>query len=1345
MKKTLTLCIMLFALWAKIFATDYLTDDNGYLLHYFMKSGTPTEVYLNCHQDIISENSPRSLSFTFGGKLSWYNLRARFLSCWYVFSFGKFDIHYKLYYKKAGETEYKLATEGCEYYIDEQIKEHESQEISYKRTIAYMEKPFEYTIGWNFPQGVKTGVYLFKIAVSISPNDSQPSTEYIVGKHYENGATNIFCKYESAIKYITNNGGIVHHMTSETNQTGGKASINYVNSNRSIIRGSAPSNPTNSEGYRLVYNHPNAEFVVHLSSENTPADTLFNNKRYNAYAHFLCGIGENYKIPTYDNLLNEYKKCITDQSYQYQTDLRYIDYIKQTQQSIYHFLKQKYNSKEYVDGANSIDIAPSNYGIIRTRSMLLQTANEESTQFNANVVSKLSEYEKTENTWFSRVYHVRDLSFSKLPKTTLEGNTVFKVWNKMLYHPTPLSDICTALGCSYYGPANASYFQNFGSNFENYPYLYLSENCIMYKLLPEVQLEALSSNEKVCQYICGDDSTQYIHLRGKSIVCKDASPTLYQPQYMWQVSENLISWQTIEDTHPCRISSFDVENYHAIDSKDMLLKSSIIRKNKPLYFRQICVLKSFASKEESSLYNYPITTNNQTNYYISIASDDYYTYRLMPDLLEQNFAFTGYDWQRNTYVCQDDNINNRLIQFSLTEGYNLTKEQIAVLNNFVTYKVYEIDTLGNKKLVSDTNKYLIPEQKDSMQLECAIIACNDSIGKEIRIFQYPKERIELEHITSSAAIGKRDSMRNTLYLTCLKETSPVITLNESSQGSRFWIRRIISMQPPHLINHQWDVLNRGACYEIFTENKWNFLEDTGFQQDDATITQLREYGKQKQWLQNETQTQNAINDSINDNIWKAFSQGDGISEVLPYKEGLEKAVFCLREINANGCKSDSVLVEIDYVLPIVGNEIGFKHTQSDTVFVPSGEANPYIVGSYPVSGGYGAVNESNGTTYTYQWMRKSSNNEWEPIVIGTRYYAEVTDNGSKIINSSTKYVSLPEETLKDIQENWEIARFVYSRKNNDKATQLVSVSNSLWMLSTKLLSNEHAQVYEADCPKEKITIVINEPDELVTKNTRYCWSTSDKNLVLATTSTNYGNSENKCTIKNAQKDFTVTVYRYDTKTGIKSNSIEIPIDVSSFSSNFSIVYNNYEYELDETLIVSPGSKIQLVNQSAHAQDNLNVWVLQVQDNFMGDGRMVDGSTSHLINPSCYLYNVGQNKIKLTTTSPKGCNETIVAENLYVQGINNRSVSSYFEENEYYPENSIPTQIVRPTWLNEQNHYTVQITSNKTDYAIALYTLTGQCVLPSYMANGNHQLPLSWLPQGTYLLHVDQLVYKLIKN
>ena len=108
-----------------------------------------------------------------------------------------------------------------------------------------------------------------------------------------------------------------------------------------------------------------------------------------------------------------------------------------------------------------------------------------------------------------------------------------------------------------------------------------------------------------------------------------------------------------------------------------------------------------------------------------------------------------------------------------------------------------------------------------------------------------------------------------------------------------------------------------------------------------------------------------------------------------------------------------------------------------------------------------------------------------------------------------------------------------------------------------------------------------------------------------------------------------------------------------------------EYGLDEKLVVPPGSKIQLINQTVNADEHLNKWVLQLQENYMGDGRIVEGATSTLVNPSCYLYNLGQHKIKLTTTSKNGCNETVLAENIYVEGAQGRAIQSYFETEDSY--------------------------------------------------------------------------------
>jgi hypothetical protein len=170
----------------------------------------------------------------------------------------------------------------------------------------------------------------------------------------------------------------------------------------------------------------------------------------------------------------------------------------------------------------------------------------------------------------------------------------------------------------------------------------------------------------------------------------------------------------------------------------------------------------------------------------------------------------------------------------------------------------------------------------------------------------------------------------------------------------------------------------------------------------------------------------------------------------------------------------------------------------------------------------------------------------------------------------------------------------------------------------------------------------------------------------------------------------------------------------------------------------------LVNLSVNAEENLNEWVLQIQDNFMGDGNSYDGTTSNLVNPSCYLYNVGQHKIKLTTTSTNGCSETTVAENIFVQGVTQRNMpTSHFGETENVP-NQYALQQVYPTLLNAENGYTVHIASNKQTYPVALYNLIGNPILKQ-TSSYNTLLDLSFMAQGSYLLQVDNTIYKLIKQ
>lgn len=1271
MKKTFTLWLMLLVCISPLFATDYLIEDNEYLLNYFNKSGTPSEVYLNCEQEVVTTKSNKTITFTYGGNLTWYNMQVKALNCWYVWSFGKFDIHYKLFYKAANQEKYTLGTEGTHYYIDNDIALHEAPIIDYKRNVVKIDKkPFENTIQWTLPNGLKEGTYQFMLLVSISASDIAPTTTPTVGRHYENGANNIFCKYESAIKHINGTVSTGHTTTSNQNRSGGIIKIEYVNSNKSVIQGNSTYNPLNEEGYRLVYNHPDAIFNVSLTTDNTPVDTIIDSKKYHGYSTFICGVGESYQIPSTSMLDKEIKECQNNQQPNY-NNLRCIELVKHSNPTLFSFIKNKYNNGDFIDGASQVN-ADGWYGIIRPRGVLLQSVNQAATLFNENAISKLSDYEKTGTTWFTRTYHVRDLEQVKFPNSNINDHNVFKVWNKMHYSYNKVHDVTQALGCSFYGPSY-NVLTTYGSNKENYPYLFFGQNCLMFKLVPKVYFPTLSTAEQEEVHICAtEESKTLIHLVGKSIVCPNTSPTVYSPLYFWQISTNGVTWRNIADNDPNRVNADETDQITVVDSKDLLLKSTILKNDKPLYFRQLCVLKSFASTEESALYNYPIEVNGKTYYYISVASSEFYTYRALSKPMAQNFGFMDYEWPTHTYLCPQEELQQKLIQFDLVKDIHISDHEINLLKQHASYDIYQIDTKGNKTLVSQKNTYNIPAlAQDTTHYQCVISLCGDSLSKDIYIYRFKPDNILLSQLSSTAAIAKADSINNYVQLLCLNEHSPSITIKNN---------------------------NVGNVYEYKAENSW-----------------------------------------------QPFTKNIEGTTLLPYVKERPNPSFYIRKTNVHGCVSDTIKIDLKYVQPITGNIIEFKHTASDTVFVPSGQGNPYIIGSYPVSGGYGDVNEEDGLSYTYQWMRKSTNGEWEPIIINSRYYAQVTDSGTKKINSSTKYVSLPDETLKDMQENWEIARFVYSRKNGDEKSQIVSISNSLWMLSSAMLSEENIQVFNAECPHEKVSIVVNEPDELINKNTRYIWSASDPKLVLSTISTQYSTIDNKCIIQDANSNFTIRVYRYDTATEVRSNTVEIPISVDAFNTGFSILYNLHEYGLDEKLVVPPGSKIQLINQTVNADEHLNKWVLQLQENYMGDGRIVEGATSTLVNPSCYLYNLGQHKIKLTTTSKNGCNETVLAENIYVEGAQGRAIQSYFETEDTYQIGNLWLQEVFPTLLNAQNGYTIQINTNKKNYPIALYNVVGQTLIAPFTANDNYQLSLHALQPGYYLLQVDGTIYKIFKQ
>ena len=165
--------------------------------------------------------------------------------------------------------------------------------------------------------------------------------------------------------------------------------------------------------------------------------------------------------------------------------------------------------------------------------------------------------------------------------------------------------------------------------------------------------------------------------------------------------------------------------------------------------------------------------------------------------------------------------------------------------------------------------------------------------------------------------------------------------------------------------------------------------------------------------------------------------------------------------------------------------------------------------------------------------------------------------------------------------------------------------------------------------------------------------------------------------------------------------------------DFSITIDGVESEIleypDEYFVVQPGARIQLNNQTQNADKY--VWTLELQ---YYRGYEIKGTTSYIENPICYLYNTGQNKIRLTATNKKGCVGNITAENIYVSNSSSNSVydMSFFAnevEDDKLKASSELCITANPTILSDEN-YVLYVKTNLKNYSYKIVDLIGRILL-----------------------------------
>jgi hypothetical protein len=282
------------------------------------------------------------------------------------------------------------------------------------------------------------------------------------------------------------------------------------------------------------------------------------------------------------------------------------------------------------------------------------------------------------------------------------------------------------------------------------------------------------------------------------------------------------------------------------------------------------------------------------------------------------------------------------------------------------------------------------------------------------------------------------------------------------------------------------------------------------------------------------------------------------------------------------------------------------------------------------------------------------------------------------------------------------------------------------------------------CPDTEIKVLIDDNfSNAEQQNIQYFWSASDLDLTLSLSE--IGNK--MCTINGAKEDFVLSVYRYNSRQDSYTESFDIEIPVSEIEADFRLLTEQgVEVKLLETptkmIEFSQGDKISLVNKSVGADEYL--WTLQLQY-FLG--YEVEGSQTSLAEPSCYLYNPGINKLKLTAINEDGCKQTAVAENIYVNEldfVDERRVSAFATEDGQYPTKVLDGNIINvyPTIISE-DHEIINVHSNEDFVEYSIFTTKGTLLL-SGTDSYSFKIKLPYMQEGMYILKLNDKYIKLIR-
>ena len=1111
----------------------------------------------------------------------------------------------------------------------------------------------------------------------------------------------------------------------QVNQSDQKLKITRINTTSPIINAEVTMNPlfdasgTGSARY-LVYNNPNAVVSVSLSSTNCP----LTHNGLTLYTANLGSVGAaSTPIPkSYDlSSLNYSKTCCTAACNEIKD--KHIQFLKEHSKH-YSFLKNKYPDKDYCL-AN------------RSRHQLLISKDEEALTFEKFLQfgGDLDSLSTTLKTW---IYHLRDFQDVAFEEEKLTVGNVIKVRNSAFYE---YKDIFNAyeeyvlMGYAVYGPPFARYLTaSKGNNFLK------SYNTLDFQIVPEATLPDLLEESINKKYVCIsseiNDINDVLVLKGNEIETSGYVHKMYSPEYRWEISvDGGDHWNTMTEKEYSRyFLSYDMLSFptNTNEETDLILHSSILSLGKEVRFRQSCVLKAFSSTTPNSLY----THYENGLYYIKLTANNYYTYSHYAKLQEENISFIPYDFPAVQNVCEG-NLPNDYLNFRFTSSRAINSDMYDALNDIVSYEVTIVDG-EEETVVSYLPQYKINYTGDSLHYRCKIIACTDTIYKDVWVHPVPKDTINLENISSSGQVCNIDKENNMVQIMVEKGKDIEITINdEHLNETDFFIREVKEYIYPEISILDFSTMN------------WPDLVDYAVNNCDEEdcLDNYRQFGEEQlrsicnsiQEAKNKKILDKAKQEYVEANAWNIFGK-ENSTTFKTKSDSLTSDMFFVKKQNKNyGCFSDSVRVNIYYFEGIKNNIISFSAAEDadkDRIYIPVGSKNPTISGML-VEGGYGDPDTLNSisTSYEYQYISRSVGGVWQKLS------TPFIDYGQHVTPSKTNLAA----GRTTIDRNIEIARVVYSRLNNNILTQVADTSNILKIYVEYQIKEENVKIKRENlCPETEIKVLINDDfSNEEQQNIEYFWSVSDADIKLS-----FSDIGNRiCYINDAKEDFVLSVYRYNKRLDSYTESYNIDIPISEVEAKFNVLTNdgnelNIFKDTTQIYEFNPGDKIYLLNKSDGAETYL--WTLQLQY-FLG--YEVEGTQTSVENPSCYLYNAGINKLRLTAKNEDGCSHSISAGNLYVNNValaEDRKYSTFFSEEEELPFIT-PSQgfiSAYPTLITDEVEY-LNVKSNEEKVLYSIYDTYGNVILTGENSS-SFRIKLPYMQKGIYVLEVNGKYIKLIR-